>query len=343
MDDMLGYIRRYPEMVLDAVDAVRRANLPRMEFDRLLVCGMGGSAVGGDLVTDVLRNYGVRLQVEVSRRYALPPTADKGTLIIFSSYSGETEETLSAFAEARRKGLKMLCMSSGGRLKKWAESFGIPFIELPAGFKPRAALPYSLFTLLEYLRECGKLDISADIGEAVSVLTDLRNDRQKDNELMSLAGLMAESRISVYASDTFEAAARRAKNQINENAKIPASWDVFPEMDHNEIVGYEDNNLNAGSYVLILRDEDEQPAMRVRIETTKELIRSKVKGVAELWAVGKSKLAKEMSLVFLADVLSYYLALHGKKSPDKTANIDALKAALKEQLNTQERIEKEMV
>jgi len=343
MEDMLGYIRKYPEMILDAIAATKRAALPSYEFGRLLVCGMGGSAVGGDLATDVMRAYGIPLQIEISRRYALPPHVDRNTLVIFSSYSGETEETLSQFAEARRKGLQMICMTSGGRLKKWAEDLGVPFVEMPAGFKPRAALPYSLFTIIEYLREAGKLDISGDIGETVQVLTELRNDPQKDNEIMSLAGLMANSRISVYASDAYEAAARRMKNQINENSKLPASWDVFPEMNHNEIVGYEDNDLNKESYVLLLRDADEHPVVRTRIEATKELIRGKVRGVAEIWAEGKSKLAKEMSLVFLGDVLSYYLAIHGKKNPDKTANIDTLKAVLREKLNMQEKIEKELV
>jgi glucose/mannose-6-phosphate isomerase len=330
-------------MILDAIEATKRAALPSYEFDRLLVCGMGGSAVGGDLAMDVMRAYDIPLQIEVSRRYALPPHVDRNTLMIFSSYSGETEETLSQFAEARRKGLQMICMSSGGRLKKWVESFGLPFVELPAGFKPRAALPYSLFTILEYLREAGKLDVSSDIDETVNVLTELRNNAEKDNEVMSLAGLMANSRISVYAADAYEAAARRLKNQINENGKLPASWNVFPEMDHNEIVGYEDNDLNKDSYVLLLRDADEHPAVRARIEATKELIRGKVKGVAEIWAEGKSKLAKEMSLVFLGDMLSYYLAKHGGKNPDKTENIDTLKAVLKEKLNTQENIEKELV
>jgi glucose/mannose-6-phosphate isomerase len=343
MEDMLGYTRKYPEMILDAIGATKRAALPSYEFDRLLVCGMGGSAIGGDLATDVMRAYGIPLQIEISRRYALPPHVDRNTLVIFSSYSGETEETLSQFAEARRKGLQMICMTSGGRLKKWAESFGIPFVELPAGFKPRAALPYSLFTVIEYLREAGKLDISRDIDETVQVLTELRDDPQKDNEIMSLAGLMADSRISVYAADAYEAAARRMKNQINENSKLPASWDVFPEMNHNEIVGYEDNDLNKESYILLLRDADEHPAVRTRIEATKEIIQGKVKGVAEIWSAGKSKLAKEMSLVFLSDVLSYYLAMHGKKNPDKTANIDTLKAVLKEKLNMQEKIEKGLV
>jgi len=343
MDDMLGYIRKYPKMSLDAIETAKKSWLPSLKFDRLLVCGMGGSAVGGDIAADIMRNYGIPLQIEISRRYALPPYVRGDTLVIFSSYSGETEETLSQFAEARRRGLRMMAMSSGGRMKDWAVRFGVPFVELPAGFKPRAALPYSLFTILEYLRECGKLDLTEDINETVKVMSDLREDRQKDSEMMALADLMAGCRISVYAGEAFEAAARRVKNQINENSKLPASWDVFPEMDHNEIVGYEDNDANAGNYVLLLRDADENPAVRERIEVTKELIRGKVKGVVELWAVGKSPLAKEMSLLFLADLLTYYLAKQAGKSPDKTANIDALKAALKEKLNTQEKLEKDLV
>ncbi|MFH1623075.1 MAG: bifunctional phosphoglucose/phosphomannose isomerase [Candidatus Aenigmatarchaeota archaeon] len=343
MEDMLDYIRKYPEMVLDAIEATKRAHIPVLKFDRVVVCGMGGSAVGGDFIVDTLRAYGIRLHAEVSRRYELPTHVGKGTLIIISSYSGETEETLSQFAEARRRGLQVICMSSGGRLKKWAENFGIPFVELPGGFKPRATLPYSLFTVIEYLREAGKLDLTADIDEAVQVLTDLRNDRGKDNEMMSLAGLMSNNRICVYGSEAHEAATRRMKNQINENGKLPASWDVFPEMNHNEIVGFEDNDLNKENYVIILRDPGEHPAVRARIEATKNIIRGKVMGVAEIWTVGKSALAKDMSLAFMGDLLSCYLAMHGKKNVDKTANIDSLKAALREELNLQEKIEKELI
>jgi len=347
MEKMLDYIKKYPEMIVDAVELTKKARLPKYKFKKILVCGMGGSAICGDVLADLLRDRKNSLSVEVSRRYKLPPDAGRDALVVFVSYSGDTEETLSQFVEARKNGLRMICTASGGKLKKWCETFGVPFVELPAGFKPRAALPYTLFTVLEYLQESSKdLDFSKDIKEAVEVLEELRESDEKENEIKSMAGLIKDSRINVYGSEEFEAAVKRLKTQINESSKLPASWDLFPELDHNEIVGYEDNDLNRGDYVVILRDEEsekEQPEMRARIEASKEIIQSKVKGITEIWSSGKSKLAKEMSLIFLGDLLSYYLAIEGGKLPEKTDNIDKLKEVLKEELNTQEKLEKELV
>jgi glucose/mannose-6-phosphate isomerase len=355
MDKMIDYILKYPEMISDSINIVKKSGLPRMKFKRIVVCGMGGSAVGGDLLQDTVADRGVPMVVDVSRRYNLPKNVDKDTLVIVSTYSGETEETLSQFIEARKKGLRMVCVSSGGRLKKWCEILGIPFIQLPLGFKPRATLPYMFFTLLEYLQECAqsglladeqddrKLDFSTDMKETAKVLETIREDKKKMGDLEYAATLMKDGMVRVYASEEFQAAAVRAKNQFNENGKIPASWAVFPELDHNEIVGYEDNDVNKGSYVLILRDGMERPEVAARIDATKEIIKHSVKGIVEIWSSGQSKTARTISLIFQADILSNYVATVAGKSPDKTDNIDTLKRVLKERLNMQDKLEAELV
>jgi len=147
----------------------------------------------------------------------------------------------------------------------------------------------------------------------------------------------------VYGSADFEAVVRRAKNQFNENSKLPATWAVFPELNHNEIVGYEDNDLNKDAYVLILRDSEESEAMRTRIEATKEIIRSKVKGIVEIHSDGKSKLARTASLLYYVDILSYYLAVAEGKIPEKTDFIDKLKAVLAEKVSLVKKLETELI
>lgn len=343
MDDMLDYIKKCPEMVQDAINATKNANLPRYDFKRILVCGMGGSAIGGNLLTDLLR-HDFKIPVEVSRRYRLPDHADKDTLVFVVSYSGNTEETLSQFVEARKRGLKIIGLSSGGYLKKWCDSLSVPFIELPAGFKPRAALPYLFFPMLEYIQQSMEdIDFSVDVEETIKVLETLRMDKEREDEIKTISGLIKNRRISIYGPEDFEAVVRRIKGQLNENSKLPSSWDVFPELNHNEIVGYEDNELNKENYVIILRDNDEHPGVKLRIDATKKIIQEKTKGIIEMRSIGKSKLSKLMSFVFLGDLLTYYLAKEEGKSPDKTDNIDELKRILKENLNMQEKLEKELV
>jgi glucose/mannose-6-phosphate isomerase len=353
MDKMIDYIRKYPEMIADALEIVRLAELPRYDFGRVIVAGMGGSAVGGDLLADVLSDREVPIQVDVSRRYHLPKPIGKDSIVFFSTYSGETEETLSQFVEARKLGLRMVCFTSGGRLKRWCETLSIPHADFPSGFKPRAALPYIFFTILEYVQECrglfqdptmsDALNFGDDIKETIKVLTSLREDKSLDEELKGASELAGGRRIAVYGADILQAAVVRAKNQINENSKLPCGWGLFPELDHNEIVGYEDNDLSRDSYVLLLRDSKEAPEIAARIETTKDIMRPKVRGIIEIWSRGKSKLARMMSLIYQSDLLSYFLSVASNVSSDKTEYIDRLKAELKERNNVQERLEKEII
>jgi glucose/mannose-6-phosphate isomerase len=353
MEKTIDYIRKYPEMISDAMDTVRHSELPRSSFDGIVIAGMGGSAIGGDLLSEIIRDHEAPISVRVSRSYSLPKPLGKDTLVIFSTYSGETEETLSQFVEARKLGLRMVCFTSGGRLRKWCETLGIPHVALPIGFKPRAALPYLFFTVLEYVQECKglfqppdisrSLDFQDDVDETVRVLTDLREDGSVDGELKKAAELISGHRISVYGPEEFQTAVVRTKNQINENSKLPCGWAVFPELDHNEIVGYEDNDLNRESYVVILRDSKESREISNRIESTKTIIGPNVRGIVEIWSHGNSRLARSMSLIYQADLLSYFLAISSGVSPEKTDTIDRLKAELKEKNNLLEKLEKEII
>ncbi len=349
MEDMLLFIKKYPEMLIDARELTKKAKLPSYEsgkdYTKILVCGMGGSAIGGDLLKNLLRNAefstAFKVGVEVSRQYKPPSNIDEKTLVFCVSYSGNTEETLSQFVHARKNGCKMIALTSDGKLKNWCDRLGVPFVELPTEFKPRVALPYLFVPLMEYV--VGE-KVEKDFEEAVKVLDTIRLDEKETENIKRIASMLKDHRIVVYGLAEFEAVVRRAKTQINENSKLPASWAVFPELCHNDIVGYEDNDLNKDVYVLMLRDEEveKDDAIRVRIETTLEIIRPKVKGVVEIRSFGKSFLARMMSFLYYVDLLSYYIARESGKIPEKTDNIDKLKATLKEKVNLQDKLEKEL-
>jgi glucose/mannose-6-phosphate isomerase len=330
---MIEFIKKYPEMCLNAVKIAEKVDIPDYKFNKIVICGMGGSAVSGDLLKDLLKNR-ISIPIDVCRDYHLPAYVDKDTLTFCISYSGNTEETLSQFVDCVKRKSKIIGITSGGKLEEWCKNFNLPYVLIPSGYQPRSALPYLLFSIIVCLQKLGVVNLHKEIDETIEILKKIKIDSVK-----KLANSMKDSTIVVYSSDEFSGVVRRVKTQINENSKMPAKYDVFPELDHNEIVGYQNERLNNNSFVLILRDKDEPEEIKARIEITKDLIKGKVKGIEEIWAEGKSKLARMMSLVFLGDVLSYELAVLNNVDPVEVENIVVLKKRLKERLNLVEKLE----
>jgi glucose/mannose-6-phosphate isomerase len=331
---MIEIIKKYPEMCADAVKIAEKTDIPDYKFDKIIICGVGGSAICGDLLRDLLKNR-VSIPIDVCRDYHLPAYVDGDTLIFCVSYSGNTEETLSQFVDCVKRKSKIIGITSGGKLEEWCKKFSLPYVLIPSGYQPRSALPYLLFSMIVCLQKLGVVNLQKEIDETIELLK-----RMKTDPVKKLASSLKDSTIVVYSSDEFSGVAKRLKTQINENSKMPAKYDVFPELNHNEIVGYQNERLNKNSFVLILRDKDEPEEIKARIEITKDLIKDKVKGIEEIWVEGKSKLAKMMSLVFLGDVLSYELAVLNDVDPIEVENILVLKKKLKERLNLVEKLEK---
>jgi glucose/mannose-6-phosphate isomerase len=331
---MLEAIKKYPEMCRDAVERTNGSNLPNYKFDKIIVCGMGGSAVGGELLRDLMRDQ-LPIPIEVSKDYHLPKYADDKTLVFCVSYSGDTEETLSQFAEALKIKCNVICLASGGKLKEWCEKLSLPLILLPSGLQPRAALPYLFLPMLTYLQNVGLVNLKEDLEESIQVLNgiDLK-------EIDNVASEIKDSFVAVYGQ--LPSVSRRFKNQFNENSKIPARFDVFPELDHNEIMGYQNLELNKSTSIIFLRDRDETEEMKARIEITRDLIRDSARNVFEIYSSGNSKLAKILSLVYIGDYMSYRLAVLNGIDPEKVENINKLKKGLKERLNFVERLEKQI-
>ncbi len=334
---MIEIIKKYPEMCADAVKIAEKVSIPDYKFDKIIVCGVGGSAIGGDLLKDLLKDR-ISIPIEISRDYHLPAYVDENTLTFCVSYSGDTEETLSQFIDCVKRKSKIIGITSGGKLEEWCKKFNLSYVLIPSGYQPRAALPYLFFSMIVCLQKLGVVNLQKEIDETIELL-----ERMKIDSIKKLASLMKDSTIVVYSSDEFSGVAKRVKTQINENSKIPAKYDVFPELDHNEIVGYQSEILNKNSFVLILRDKDEPEEIKARIEITKDLIKDKVKGIEDVLTEGKSKLAKMMSLVFLGDVLSYELAVLNKVNPIETESIVILKKRLKGKINFVEKLERELI
>ena len=331
---MIETIKKYSEMCEEAIKITERLTFPDYKFNKIVICGMGGSAISGDLLKDLLRNK-IPVPIEVSRQYHPPSYVNENTLVFCVTYSGNTEETLSQFVDCIKRKCKIIGITSNGKLKEWCERFNLPYILVPEGYQPRAALPYLFFTMLTCLKKLKLVDLTEEIDETIQILRKIKINTE-------IVSSLKHSIPVIYASDEFSAVARRIKTQFNENSKVPAKNDVFPELNHNEIVGYQNEELNKNYYVIILRDVNETKEIKTRIEVSKQLTKDKVKGIHEIWTQGKSKLAKMMSLIYIGDILSYDLAVLNKVDPILIENIKTLKSELKKKVNLIEKLEKEL-
>ena len=303
-------------------------------YHNVMVSGLGGSAIGGD----ILRTYAFQqaaIPVFVNRGYDLPRFVNQNTLFVAVSYSGNTEETLAAYEEAKNCGAQILAITSGGKLAQNARDDGNTVVAIPGGLSPRAATGYLLAPLLLSLQSAGILkNVEADIKETAAVLHSLRDLLQpasrERNIAQSIAGLIKDAVPVVWGSaNCTEPAALRWKAQINENAKCPAYYNVFPELNHNEIVGFEaPSELLAKIAVIILRDSRDHRRVQQRMDITRNLIEGKVKKVIEVESAGESLLARIYSLIYIGDYVSYYLALEYGIDPTPVKVIDYLKQEL---------------
>jgi len=333
---MIETIRKYPEMLADAEKIAEKTVTPDCKFDKIIVSGLGASAIGGELLKCLLRDK-IRIPIEVSKSYNLPAYADDNTLVFCISYSGNTEETLSQFVDAVEKKCKIIGMASGGKLKEWCDKLNVPYVLMPENYQSRSALPYSFIPLIIFLQRFGLINLKNEIDETIQTLKEVKTDDAKE-----IASNLKDSIPIIYASNEYSAVAERIKTQFNENSKVPAKYDVFPELDHNEIVGYQSENLNKNSCIILLRDKEENEEIRARIAVTKDIIKDRVKGIHEIWTQGSSRLSKMMSLLFIGDVLSYELAVLNGVDPVPVENIDIVKRRLKERLNFVDRLEKRL-
>jgi glucose/mannose-6-phosphate isomerase len=335
--DMHGAIRAFPDHLREGWtrgEAAEAFGLDAGDVSGVVVCGMGGSAIGADLVRALVEPTSP-VPVQVVRGYDLPAWAGERALVVASSYSGGTEETLSAFGQARQRGARVVVVTSGGEIGERARADGLDTVEIPGGLQPRAALGYSLGVLLRLARAAGLHDLPDDVVEdalaAARATADRLGGGDRANPAVEIAKSFDTHLPVIYSGvGLLEPVAMRWRTQVHENAKHPAFGNVFPELDHNEIMAYEAGpvDLLRRLSVVVLRDRDDHPQVQRRFEITRELVAGRVEAWREVETAGDSRLARLLSLVQLGDWASYWLAARKGVDPTPVETIQNLKKAL---------------
>lgn len=333
---MKSLVETFPEHIAETARSMRNITLPPFRKPTvLLVTGLGGSAIGGDLVRSIVGNH-MTIPMIINRDYDLPAFVNTTATMIACSYSGNTEETLSSYEQGRNAGANIVCITSGGELETMARRDGFPVLNLPVGLPPRAALGYSLITLLASLESMQLISgILEGIPDAINVLNDLKTrygteNPENSNPAKSLARSLSGKLVAIYGSNSaMDAAAFRWRSQIAENAKNLAFHHVLPEMNHNELVGWqypEDVLKKIG--VILLRDKEDHPQVQRRFELTREVIVRRAGVVHEVWSEGESRLTRVLSILYLGDFVSLYMAYLNNVDPSPVLVIDSFKAKL---------------
>lgn len=333
--DMLSFCVDAARHYEEAAKLAKKVHLDYPKPETIVVAGMGGSAISGELLKDWARAK-IAVPIEVCREYSLPAYANEKTLVFIISYSGETEESLSVYLDALKRGCMITCISSGGALQKFAEKMKVPHLKVPSGIAPRAALPYLFLPLPIFLEKMNLVSgVESEISETLTVLKDVSaanapDKPLRDNFSKKLASDICGTVPVIYGFGVYRAVAQRFKQQFNENSKVPSKWDAFPELNHNEIVGWEASKKFAKCFsIIFLRDADEPKAIRERIAITKELIREKSIKTFEICSIGKSSLAKMSSAICIGDFVTVYLAILRGVDPTPVKTITVLKEKMK--------------
>jgi glucose/mannose-6-phosphate isomerase len=329
-EGMLGDVLEQPSHLTDAIWRVESANIKPFEANGgLAICGMGGSAIGADLAAAAVGDR-AHNPIYSRRGYELPPWVGEETAVLCSSYSGNTEETLSCYRAARVAGAQLIALTTGGKLAELARADGVPVIGVPSGMQPRAAVGYMAACSLEVAALCGAApSLRAEIEAAAELQRKLADEWGPDAPEGSLAKSLArtlQGSITVtYGAGLTAPVARRWKTQINENAKLHSFYAELPEADHNEICGWESG---APLSVVFLDDETLHPRLRRRIQLTAQIARDGAKAVEVVESRGNSPVERMMSLVFLGDLVSVYIAVLDGTDPMPVGVLERFKVEL---------------
>ena len=335
--NMLGIIERFPEQIKTSYDVENSSILGSyLKINNIIISGMGASSITGDIVQSLFLDR-VDIPIFVNRQYYLPKWANKNTLLISQSYSGNTEETLSTFKNGYQKRCKIIGISSGGKLLELCEKSEIPFIKIPAGIPPRTATGYMLFSSIFAIKKIGilKKDIDSDIEETISIINDLKNHikaeiPENQNISKQLAKTIFNTIPQIYGFEFYTSIAKRWCTQFNENSKIICRYDEVPECNHNDIIGWSMNPEVSKKFTCILfRDSDNESVyISKRLNFMKKLFEEVSGNVIEIQAKGKKRLAKMIYAMYLGDFTSFYLAVLREIDPSPVDAITELKSEL---------------
>jgi glucose/mannose-6-phosphate isomerase len=332
--DMMRLVLDFSEEIIQAVDIGNRFDIPEgyNRFSKILVTGMGGSAIPGDFLKSLLWEE-LPVPLVVNKGYSIPRFADSDTLTFAISYSGATEETIAAFRVAKEAGVKIIGITSGGELLLLCREFGVPYLLVPGGRQTRTSFGYLLFSILKVLERIGiTRDRTKEVQETVQVIKKMSEEigprvPSSQNSAKALtAKLLGRFPVIFGSRGCNDIVALRWKQQFNENSKVLARCEAFPELDHNEVVAWSLPGIMCEQgEVIFLRDEQEPPRIRKRIEVTRELLDLHGINIAEVWSRGHSALARLLSLSYFGDFVSLYLAILKEVDPTPTEAIAFIK------------------
>lgn len=328
---MKDEILNFPSQFKKGIESAKEVKI-KAPFEKVIICGMGGSALAGSFLIGAFDD--IKFPVYLHRDYNLPFQADKKSLIITISFSGNTEETLSAFLEAKKKNYQLIVITSGGKLKELCQKERIPLVLIPHNnLQPRQALGIIFSALVKVLENCSFLSKKTE--ELLRVAEKLKPSTLEEKG-KKLAERIGEKIPIIYSSRKFQVLARIWKIKFNENSKIMSFWNYFPELNHNEMVAY--SNLVPSQrkkakdfFVIILKDNKDNPRILKRIELTKKII-EKAKIETEIVELeGNTNLEKLFNSVILSDWISFYLAKKFGVCPQKVEIIQEFKKSLKDE------------
>jgi glucose/mannose-6-phosphate isomerase len=324
MKTMQQLIYEFPNNILDTLSL--NLVVDKHEFlniENIVYCGMGGSGIVGEIVKNGLENS-LDIPFIVIQDYTLPKFIGENSLVIFSSYSGNTEETISCFLEAKKRNCKMFSFTSGGELHRLSSENNVPVITMNPGKPPRTVIGFSFVYVFKILDALELIDASEIFIQIKSFFNDLKNI-DLDSQAKETAKFLYNKHIIIYSENKYKPVLIRFKQQLNENSKVLCNYAVFPEMNHNELVGWGMHSDNRA--VLFLNSTDFHPRNKIRFEFTKNYISAK-SSVMQLDSFGENYILKMVYFIHLLDLVSFYLAEMNKVDIMDIDVIDALKNEL---------------
>lgn len=335
-EGMLIFLHEMPRQFQQAWEMAINFDLPKdyRNIDKVVVLGMGGSAIGADLVSSLVAPE-AKLPIFICRDYSLPAFVDAKTLVIASSYSGMTEETLSSFGQALRTEAKKLVITTGGRLKTMGVETNIPVFSFDYKAQPRAAIGFSFMAILGFLQKLGFIsEKSADVTETVQTLHELSQEIGEGvllsrNPAKQLAKVLYGHLTVIYGAGILSVVARRWKTQLNENSKAWAFYELSPELNHNAVVGYKFPPELANKVVVVFLGSSFLPrTVQLSYQIISQLLEEAKVSYQFVDGRGKSQLSQMMSLLLFGDYTSCYLAILHQIDPTPIAAVGYLKSKL---------------
>ena len=324
---MNDYIDDFSNHLRDAIEIANNTSLTSCtkEIRNILICGLGGSGIGGAIVSDIISPK-VNIPITATKDYSIPNFVNEHTLVIANSYSGNTEETLYALEKCQSRAAEIAVITSGGKLKAIAEENKYNKIIIPGNQPPRAMFGYAFTELFFMLNHYGIIDDSfkSDFTKAIELLDTEKSDIQE--QAMSLAKKMYKQTPVIYVANGFEGVAVRFRQQINENSKMLCWHHVVPEMNHNELLGWR-TNINDLA-VVYFRNKSDYDRNQIRMDINKKVIAKFTENITEIWSKGDSLIENSLYHINLGDWVSWYLSEMNNVDAIEIDVIDFLKGEL---------------